>query len=221
MASDGALTSNVTTVTIVVRPVASSNISVTLNAAGTLSIIGDELANHIELISEDSRIVVYGVDSVTGQRRTLATFGQNQVADVYFEGRAGNDRLVASTLSVPVTAFGGDGNDVLFGGTANDRLFGDSEITNIWFGGDDELHGGAGDDELYGGGMFDHLFGGDGDDLLDGGYDGSHDQLWGGAGADRFRSDYTSGWSSPWTWSPPYNRDAPRDFDAAEGDRMV
>jgi Ca2+-binding RTX toxin-like protein len=64
---------------------------------------------------------------------------------------AGDDVVQASGLAataLPLTASGGDGNDVLLGGAGNDVLLGD-----------------AGDDVLLGGPGVDVLDGGAGDDI--------------------------------------------------------
>jgi ELWxxDGT repeat protein len=58
-------------------------------------------------------------------------------------GEAGNDSLLATTLSRGVTLSGSTGNDTLRGGTGNDRLLGSSS--------NDVLQGGLGDDFLDGG----------------------------------------------------------------------
>lgn len=224
VADDGSLQSEVTTVHIDVRPFASSNINVSLDAEGTLSIIGDIHDNNVEVTVIDAQIVVYGLDTDNARQRVLGTFHTSVVQAVYFEGQAGNDRLDASTLAVPVTAFGGAGNDILIGGTANDRLIGDdSEFTNPWWfrasDGRDELHGGAGHDRLFGGGNYDSLYGDDGDDYLDGGHDNDFDRLFGGSGADSFVKDWSQCWFCYNT--PSYNIDRPLDFNALERDRYV
>ncbi|GHC44322.1 calcium-binding protein [Neogemmobacter tilapiae] len=77
-------------------------------------------------------------------------------------GTAVSDRLVGNGGNDTLTGLGG--NDTLLGGTGNDRLFGG--------GGNDILKGGAGNDTINGGG--------------DGGSFPNIDQLFGGAGADRF-----------------------------------
>jgi len=80
----------------------------------------------------------------------------------------GNDVVtvdLGQDTTIPVSLYGGAGNDVLTGGAGNDLL-----------------DGGAGNDTLNGGGGNDRLFGGDGRDILDGG-PGS-DRLRGGNGSD-------------------------------------
>ncbi|MEL7238604.1 MAG: calcium-binding protein, partial [Planctomycetota bacterium] len=59
----------------------------------------------------------------------------------------GNDIVDLDGQVVPVTIYGGDGNDTIFGGRADDALYGE--------GGDDSLIGGDGEDLLDGGAGFD------------------------------------------------------------------
>jgi len=78
-----------------------------------------------------------------------------------------------------ITAFGGDGDDIIGGSEDHDLLYGEAghdKITgrkgnDLIFGGDgdDEISGGEGDDEIHGQNGFDKIFGGDGDDLITGG----------------------------------------------------
>ncbi|MFC3615120.1 calcium-binding protein [Lutimaribacter marinistellae] len=88
---------------------------------------------------------------------------------------------------------GADDNDVIWGGSQNDTL-----------------SGGADDDSLSGQAGRDHLMGGDGADFLNGGW-GSHDQLTGGNGADRFFHAGHAGHGTDWIL----------DADFSEGDRLV
>ncbi|MDB5318520.1 MAG: Hemolysin-type calcium-binding region [Phycisphaerales bacterium] len=74
---------------------------------------------------------------------------------------------------LPLTLFGGAGNDTLTGGVANDRIEGGS--------GRDLLTGGDGDDQIFGQNDNDTLIGSDGNDTLDGG--NGHDDLTGDGAA--------------------------------------
>ena len=70
------------------------------------------------------------------------------VKAIRFEGFAGNDRLApASSLSIPIVALGGEGDDDLSGANANDILDGGfgNDVLNGW-GGNDQSLGGLGDD---------------------------------------------------------------------------
>ena len=136
-----------------------------------------------------------------------------QVSDivdrVVVESGNGNDTIINNT-DIPMTAEGGDGNDVILGGSAADRLYGQdgndvlrgrSGVDFLYggdgrdqlFGGDDNdwLYGNDGNDELNGDDGEDHLFGGRGEDRLDGGMDGVVDHLDGGPGVytDAFRKE--------------------------------
>jgi Ca2+-binding RTX toxin-like protein len=69
--------------------------------------------------------------------------------------------FIDNSVTVPVTLYGGPGNDHLHGGSANDTLEGED--------GRDILDGSHGIDTLYGGGGNDLLIGGPGADILYGG----------------------------------------------------
>jgi Ca2+-binding RTX toxin-like protein len=111
-------------------------------------------------------------------------------------GEGGNDYLV-----------GDEGNDYLYGGDLNDTLVGGA--------GDDRLYGGYHDDALYGGTGCDQLYGENGDDYLDGGADLVGDYLYGGAGADTFKSE------TVWFLWSSWNNDNPQDCWWLDGDRVV
>ncbi|MFG6105880.1 calcium-binding protein [Leptothoe sp. EHU-05/26/07-4] len=74
---------------------------------------------------------------------TVGDLTGSEVESVLFSGGAGNDFLNASGTLTPVTADGGDGNDILIGGAGDDILIGGD--------GADLLIGGAGNDILIGG----------------------------------------------------------------------
>jgi len=80
------------------------------------------------------------------------------VDKVVYRGGRGDDVLNASSLSIPLDAFGGWGRDELTGGHSHDRLNGEQ--------GHDHLSGHEGDDTLIGGIGTDELSGGEGDDWL-------------------------------------------------------
>jgi len=95
----------------------------------------------------------------------------------------GDDVIDCSTLSIPVFASGGNGNDKIAGGTAPDTLGGGAGKDTIDGGlGNDRLNGHGGHDRLFGNAGGDRLYGYDGNDLLDGGSSG--DRLYGGNGND-------------------------------------
>ena len=115
------------------------------------------------------------------------------------EGYAGNDDLK-----------GNAGDDLLFGGAGSDRLRGNA--------GHDVLEGGDGADTLLGLDDDDTLYGGDGDDELNGGT--GDDYLYGGAGADGLRG-HDGADTFVFNIQDIGALDVIRDFDAAEGDRIL
>jgi Ca2+-binding RTX toxin-like protein len=159
-----------------------------------------------------------------GAHGGTAFFDRAAVNGMYFLGGEGNDRFDNAT-SVPSSAYGGGGDDVLWGGFTNDALYGGAGNDQLLgFGGNDLLlgddgddlvsggsgkdtlygdsydidtgHSGTGRDSLDGGAGADYLHGGAGDDHLDGGFDGLRDTVTGGTGADTFVTH--------WTWAPVY-----------------
>jgi Ca2+-binding RTX toxin-like protein len=118
----------------------------------------------------------------------------------------GNDKIDLSSSPAPATVHGDSGNDTISGGSGNDTLVGGSGADVMYGnGGDDVLYGaetvaygysdggntmygGAGNDRLYGGNGGNFLSGDAGNDSLYGGQFGTTgvNQMFGGAGADRF-----------------------------------
>jgi Ca2+-binding RTX toxin-like protein len=74
---------------------------------------------------------------------TVGDLNDSEVQSVIFSGGDGNDFLNGSGTATPITADGGDGNDILIGGIGDDILIGG--------GGADLLIGGGGNDVLIGG----------------------------------------------------------------------
>jgi Ca2+-binding RTX toxin-like protein len=145
---------------------------------------------------------------------------------VVFYGTPGADYFRNDT-SLHAVAGGGAGSDTLFGGSESDYLFGGGNSDHLYGrGGDDELRGGDDNDYLFGGSEsdklvggngIDHLDGGSGDDQLDGGFDGVHDYLIGGTGADTF---WVEGYYNQHSGGTD-DRDAPSwdDFNTSAGDK--
>jgi Ca2+-binding RTX toxin-like protein len=160
---------------------------------------------------EGSRSTLSNVVSVAsgangGVLVTWRGVGEREYQNVQRIAYLGNDQadrfMVGNTLTIPVTAYGnggadvlnsqssgqatllgGHGNDMLIGGSGNDVLKGedgDDQLTGN--AGSDTLDGGNGSDTLDGGGGDDVLLGGDGMDLISGGDDA--DMLDGGYGDD-------------------------------------
>lgn len=111
-------------------------------------------------------------------------------------GQFGNPGLYTQAL----TAYGGDGNDILWLAAGNDAVFGDA--------GADIMAGQAGADTMQGGAGFDTLFGGSGADLLlfdandasQGGADLFEVAIWTGAGANP-TFDLSLAGGSAFSWS--------------------
>jgi RTX calcium-binding nonapeptide repeat (4 copies)/Calpain family cysteine protease len=137
-----------------------------------------------------------GVVSVDG----VGAFAASTLTHVVVNGQAGNDTISLSGAGVPVTVFGGDGNDTLIGSAGNDGLFGENGNDRlVGIAGDDLLSGGNGNDTLDGGPGNDRLMGDYGDDWLNGGagddwlYGGAgRDTMYGGDGFDRYQDDYVA-----------------------------
>lgn len=96
-------------------------------------------------------------DTITGVTGNILLYAQ-----------AGNDTAVGSMLiNKKLTAYGGDGNDVLVGGPLGDNLNGgNGNDVLIGLAGDDALDGGAGSDVLIGSAGADQLNGQAGSDLV-------------------------------------------------------
>ncbi len=124
-------------------------------AAGTLSISTDDLATQATVVVSGSNFVVKDVPA-----KKSWTFAKSAVTTIEFHGGAGNDSFSAANLTVPVKAWGGDGNDSLTGGNGNDFLSGGA--------GKDTLVGGPGVDVLIAidNGVTDSVNGGTGADSI-------------------------------------------------------
>jgi hypothetical protein len=142
----------------------------------------------------DDTIVVRQTSTAVRVTRNGSTLSRSaaDVSAVVINGRGGEDSVSAdSTVKVPLTVYGGSGDDTLRGGPRADVLHGQS--------GDDSVYGMAGNDRLYGGGDNDRIEGGDGDDVLvslgDGADrvtgNGGHDNFWYDSGVDTV-TDLTS-----------------------------
>jgi Ca2+-binding RTX toxin-like protein len=171
------------------RNVLSADVLVEL-VQGTLSITGTDVKEVVRVVEYQQDEILVGVLQ-EGSRYELHRFDADDVTDVYFSGKAGNDVFVNRT-SLESKAYGNDGDDWLLGGSNIDVLHGGSGNDNLrGFEGDDSLHGDygkdriyghAGDDSIYGWYGNDVLIGGDGDDYVSG-YKGN-DIIFGGEGDD-------------------------------------
>ncbi|MCY2994917.1 MAG: hypothetical protein NTY19_44705 [Planctomycetota bacterium] len=105
------------------------------------------------------------------------------VSSIFFDGGAGDDALYLTNVSVPVTAYGGDGKDTLQGGSVGDHLDGGAGNDELYgYAGADTMDGGGGNDTIDGAAGNDTISGGAGDDTIDGGAD--NDTIDGGSGND-------------------------------------
>ncbi len=110
-------------------------------------------------------------------------YAATRVNQVEFQGGRGNDRFVNYARTLPVRAFGGNGNDYLEGYNGADVLVGgDGDDTLVGFGGNDRMWGGDDNDELRGGSGNDKMWGGNGNDRIEGG--SGNDTGWGQNGND-------------------------------------
>ena len=147
---------------------------------GVLHINAGSNATKITVSETDGRLIVRNdgeSESDDADWRT-ASLDPSTVKSIVFVGSNGDDTFVNET-SIPVTASGRAGDDVLLGGAGNDELRGgDGNDTLFAMLGDDLLLGGDGDDvlnavngtnELFGEAGIDKLFAGSGIDFLDGG----------------------------------------------------
>ena len=95
--------------------------------------------------------------------RTNIFFGDDPSDN--FNSKKNDDDLIVSTLSLPGTIVGGQGQDVIIALAGPDRLEGSAGNDNLYGGeGNDVLIGGSGNDKLWGGGGIDRLEGGKGND---------------------------------------------------------
>jgi Ca2+-binding RTX toxin-like protein len=103
------------------------------------------------------------LDALTCEASAIGGFEVN--------GGPGDDSIIiGSTVEVPATLRGGEGDDHLVGGAGNDKLVGGpGNDTLSGRGGDDALYGGSGNDTLYGGLGNDKLVGGSGENVPVGG----------------------------------------------------
>ena len=164
------------------RTLLSANISY-----GVLSIEGTSASDTVEISYGDTDDLTVLLNEVS------KSFAASRVASITVDVGAGDDVVRINGVALPVTIFGGAGDDLLVGGNGDDRIdggAGDDRINGR--AGADRLEGGAGRDRVLGGRGHDRLVGGvesdsltgnAGNDLLDGG--AGHDRLNGQSGFDR------------------------------------
>jgi len=197
---------------------------VSLDASGRLTITGTAANDTVTVkyFPGDASRIVVALNGSSVVYDLVILYG-TAPSSLAFWGLDGNDSFQNST-SLPSTAYGNNGDDVLVGGSGNDFLEGDygndlllgnEGNDTLWgSGGNDMLFGGAGNDALYGHGGIDMLYGEDGADTINGG--SSDDMLNGGNGQDTIISvglgeDTVTGgaqWDSMWVDSSDNVTDA-------------
>lgn len=164
--------------------------SATLDAAGTLRVVGDSANDDIEIAVSTPDIIllsklgapVVTVKDLTRSSNNVYSFDRASVLRIEVESQAGDDKIV-SNVDVPTTVRADVGNDLVVTGAAADLIFGGPGDDNLDGGiGDDNIQGGAGNDILDGNVGNDVLLGEDGDDTLKGWF--GDDYLDGGVGND-------------------------------------
>src|SRR3954463_1285130 len=144
-------------------------------ANGILTITGSNDADNIEVFAKDGTLYVHEVvkdvilfsmpfGSPVAQTSGTAiafAFPGSSLTGIVVNANGGDDWIkVDESISVPVTMFGGAGNDTLMGGSGGDNLNGGA--------GDDKILGGGGNDLIHGDAGNDLLIGGDGNDIIHG-----------------------------------------------------
>lgn len=124
----------------------------------------------------------------------IDTYSNDDVDNIVFRGKNGNDEFVNNTFETS-TFYGHGGDDIFYGGTGKDIAFGGGDNDILYGGiGPDELKGSDGDDQIYGEEGKDRIFGGNGNDRIFGGggddflsAESGDDVMFGGPGNDYFR----------------------------------
>jgi uncharacterized delta-60 repeat protein len=163
---------------VAIPPVERPSAALTGNrwGAGTLSIEGTHGNDRILVSADfgrpgrrDDRVRV----QINGRRWYFPRF---EVGRIRIQANDGDDVVLANAFAIPVSLYGGSGNDTLTGGTGNDIISGGAGRNRVFggrgddllAGGDDasEIHGGPGDDRLAGGPADDRFFGDAGNDQM-------------------------------------------------------
>jgi Ca2+-binding RTX toxin-like protein len=96
---------------------------------GVVVVSGTDGADSVQIFATDAGSQpMLCVEIYSGDQGTVANFPLSEVTGVKVDGLGGNDHLFVDrtygALSVPVTLFGGAGDDVLIGGAGIDELVG-------------------------------------------------------------------------------------------------
>ena len=103
-------------------------------ANGDLNVHGGDDDDTVDIVAGETPSVNFNSASVA--------FTPAEITRIRVWGHGGNDTVTLdSSLEIPLTAFGGEGDDTLTGGAGNDTLVGGN--------GEDVLDGGAGENLLY------------------------------------------------------------------------
>ncbi|MDP3972925.1 MAG: C2 family cysteine protease [Candidatus Nanopelagicales bacterium] len=139
---------------LVASPAQAALTSRVLEANGDLVLRANNVSTSVGVGYWNDRIRVAQAGGATTEYPT------NQVRRVVFHGGTGNDSLNASSMRIPVVAYGNGGNDTLIGGSAADYLNGGT--------GSDTLRGNGGDDTIVAidNGTSDTVVGGSGRDAI-------------------------------------------------------
>ncbi len=167
---------------------------------GLLQVIGTNQYDFVNILKVGDNIRVYTNFAAPAPYQAFPT---SEISEIYVVLCDGNDfAQVATSVGLPATIDGGNGNDRLYGGLANDTLLGGAGDDWLWGrDGDDTLRGGDGADQLFGGYGDDDLFGDVGNDWLYGEYGNDtlyggddDDRLYGGAGNDCLFGEAGNDW---------------------------
>ena len=155
---------------------------------GTVHVHGSNSADALTLSGGSTISATLNASTYSWSTSTISRF--------HVHLHAGDDALLVGTsLSVPIIAWGGTGNDTLIGGSGNDVLRGGQgndvidggdgddwlygDDAQVWgdatsSGGDDSIWGNSGNDWLFGEGGIDVVYGDAGNDFAYGGYGNDH-----------------------------------------------
>jgi Ca2+-binding RTX toxin-like protein len=138
-----------------------------VSSGGIIEVQGGSAADNVSVSSGSSVTVTCNTNTYS--------YAASTISGIHVRTHAGDDTITMdSSLTIPLWAFGGDGDDTITGGAGADFISGGA--------GNDYIDGGAGNDVIYGDAGMDWLVGGDGDDQIYGGSD--FNTIEGGAGDD-------------------------------------
>jgi large repetitive protein len=236
-ANDGALDSNVPTVSITVNPV---NDAPTVAVASGGSCSGSSVSGTMNLTVGDvetaaGSLTLSGSSSntalVPNANITFGGTGADRTVTITAVAKSSGNAIITITVSDGTTTssvlikviVGSDKNETLSGTLGADMIFG--------LGGKNTINGNAGNDLLCGGNGIDTISGGAGDDTIDGGNgddilkgEAGNDILRGGAGNDRLEGgdndDKLTGGMGADFFSGGPGTDTATDFTPSQGDTM-